>query len=146
MSLRLPVIPCTRRIVQAVLYESIAVAIVAPTLWLILGHPPGSSLVLTVLMSLIALAWNYGFNAVFEAWEARQSVKGRSFLRRLVHGAGFEVGLALILVPLMAWWLHLSLLEAFWADAGLIAFFFFYTVTFTWAFDRVFGLPQAAQP
>ena len=27
---------------------------------------------------------------------------------------------------------------------GLLAFFFVYAVAFTWAFDRVFGLPASA--
>ena len=34
--------------------------------------------------------------------------------------------------------------KAFVADLGLMAFFFFYTMAFTWAFDRVFGLPASA--
>ena len=32
----------------------------------------------------------------------------------------------------------------FRADLGLLAFFFFYAIAFTWAFDRVFGLPASA--
>lgn len=50
----------------------------------------------------------------------------------------------LILVPVMAWWLNITLLDAFLLDLGFLAFFFIYTVVFTWVFDRVFGLPQAA--
>ena len=137
--------PTTRRIVQAALYEGIAIAVVTPVLALAFSHPPGSAFVLSAVMSTIALAWNYLFNSVFERWEARQLVKGRSLARRFAHGVGFEGGLALILLPVMAWWLDVSLLEALIADLGLLAFFFVYTVAFTWAFDRVFGLPQSAQ-
>ena len=36
--------------------------------------------------------------------------------------------------------------EALLADIGIVLFFFFYTVAFTWGFDRVFGLPQSALP
>jgi uncharacterized membrane protein len=32
------------------------------------------------------------------------------------------------------------------AQAVVLVFFFVYAVGFTWAFDRVFGLPQAARP
>jgi uncharacterized membrane protein len=81
---------------------------------------------------------------VFERWEAQQIVKGRSLRRRLAHGVGFEVGLAVMLIPVMALWLTITLLEAFLADAGIMLFFFVYTMAFTWAFDRVFGLPQSA--
>ena len=38
----------------------------------------------------------------------------------------------------------MSLWEALVADIGILLFFLVYTVVFTWAFDRVFGLPQAA--
>jgi uncharacterized membrane protein len=137
--------PFTRRVVQAALYESIAIAVVTPTLALAFSHPPGSAFVLSAVMSSIALAWNYIFNSLFERWEARQTVKGRSPKRRFVHGLGFEGGLAIILAPVMAYWLDISLWAAFVADLGLLAFFFFYTVGFTWAFDRIFGLPQSAK-
>ena len=66
-------------------------------------------------------------------------------VRRIAHGIGFEGGLALILLPVMAYWLDVSLWAAFLADLGLLAFFFVYTVAFTWAFDRIFGLPLWAQ-
>jgi uncharacterized membrane protein len=137
--------PIRRRILQATLYEGIAIAIVTPTLALAFNHPPGSALALSAVMSTIALTWNYLFNAVFERWEARQTVKGRSLQRRIAHGLGFEGGLALILLPVMAWWLEVSLLEALVADLGLLLFFFCYTVAFTWAFDRIFGLPASAR-
>ena len=136
--------PTTRRVVQAALYESIAIAVVTPTLTLAFSHPPGSAFVLSAVMSTIALAWNYVFNSLFERWEARQTVKGRSLARRVAHGVGFEGGLAIILMPVMAYWLDISLWAAFVADLGLLAFFFVYTVAFTWAFDKVFGLPASA--
>ncbi len=137
--------PRMRRVVQAVLYESIAVAVMAPTLSLAFDQPAGSALGLSVLMSSIALAWNYLFNAAFEWWEARQSTKGRSLARRAAHGLGFEGGLALALVPVMAYWLEISLWQALLADLGILLFFLVYTVVFTWVFDKVFGLPASAQ-
>ena len=136
--------PTTRRLVQATLYESIAMAVVTPTLVLAFSHPAGSAFVLSAVMSAIALAWNYVFNTVFERWEVRQAIKGRSLARRIAHGVGFEGGLALILLPVMAYWLDVTLLAALVADMGLLAFFFVYTVAFTWAFDRMFGLPSSA--
>jgi uncharacterized membrane protein len=137
--------PVTRRLLQAVLYEGIAVAVVAPTLALIFRHEGGSALLLTVSMSTIALAWNYLFNSVFERWEARRGQVGRSWPVRALHALGFEGGLLVMLVPYMAWWLHVGLLEAFVADLGIFVFFLAYTAGFTWAFDRVFGLPVALQ-
>lgn len=137
--------PTTRRILQAVLYEGIAIAVVAPALAAFYAAPASSTFVLTVLMSTVALIWNYIFNALFERWESRQTVRGRSVWRRMAHGLGFEGGLALILVPLVSWWLAISAWEALLVDLSILLFFFVYTVAFTWAFDRVFGLPESAR-
>jgi uncharacterized membrane protein len=107
--------------------------------------PPASTWGLALVLSGIALTWNYAFNWLFERWESRQAVRGRSFFRRLTHGAGFEGGLVIILLPVMSLWLDISLTAALVANMGLLAFFFFYAIAFTWCFDRVFGLPASAQ-
>ena len=136
--------PITRRVLQALLYEIGAVSVVGPVLALTFDKPASSTFLLAVVLSAIALVWNYLFNAVFERWESRQVVKGRSFTRRLAHGAGFEGGLTLMLVPVMALWLDTTFVAAFLANLGLLAFFFVYAIGYTWAFDKVFGLPLSA--
>ncbi len=136
--------PVTRRVVQAVLYEFFAIAFVGPVLGWTFGEPVESTLLLAFVMSSVALAWNYVFNALFERWELRQVVRGRSLRRRLAHGLELEGGLTIMLVPIMAVWLDTTPLYAFVANLGLLAFFFCYAVGFTWVFDRVFGLPQSA--
>lgn len=138
--------PITRRVLQALLYEIGAVSVVGPVLALTFDKPASSTFLLAVVLSAIALVWNYLFNAVFERWESRQVVKGRSFTRRLAHGAGFEGGLTLMLVPVMALWLDTTFVAAFLANLGLLAFFFVYAIGYTWAFDKVFGLPLSALP
>lgn len=136
--------PKTRRVLQAILYEVFAIAFVGPVLSLAFDEPPSSTIMLAVFLSSIALAWNYIFNFLFEYWESRQLVKGRSLARRLAHGIGFEGGLTVLLIPIMSFWLHISALDAFVANLGLLVFFLVYAIAFTWVFDRVFGLPQSA--
>ena len=136
--------PTQRRVLQAVLYELFAILVVGPVLGWLFNEPMDSSLALAVVLSTIALSWNYVFNTLFERWEARQAVRGRSWQRRLAHGAGFEGGLTVLLVPVMAWWLDTTAWQALLANLGLLLFFFVYAVGFTWAFDRVFGLPASA--
>jgi uncharacterized membrane protein len=136
--------PTRRRVLQALLYEVFAIAFVGPVLGWAFDKPQASTFLLAVMLSSIALYWNYVFNALFEKWESGQFVKGRSFARRFAHGAGFEGGLTVLLVPVMAYWLETSFLTAFLANLGLLAFFFVYAMGFTWAFDKVFGLPQSA--
>ena len=138
--------PITRRVVQALLYEIGAIALTSPIIGFAFDTSASSAPTLAAIMSTIALAWNYVFNAIFERWESRQIVKGRSIWRRLAHGIGFEGGLVLMLVPLMAFWLDISFVDAFIAEIGLLLMFFVYAITFTWAFDKVFGLPESALP
>lgn len=138
--------PRTRRVLQAVLYEVFAVALVTPLIAIFFDEGQGSALGLSVLMSSIALSWNYVFNALFECWERGQATKGRSPLRRLVHGIGFEGGLGVFLIPVMALWLHIALWQALLTELGFLALFMVYTVAFTWCFDRLFGLPESARP
>lgn len=136
--------PITRRVLQAVLYEVIAIAAVGPALSFAFHKPQASTFGLAVVLSTIALTWNYAFNWIFERWESRQTVRGRSLARRLAHGAGFEGGLVVILLPVMSLWLDISPAAALVANLGLLVFFFVYAIAFTWAFDRVFGLPASA--
>jgi uncharacterized membrane protein len=136
--------PTIRRILQAILYEVIAIAFVGPVLSFAFHKPQVSTFGLAAALSAIALSWNYVFNWLFERWESRQAMRGRSLARRLAHATGFEGGLAVILVPVMSLWLDISPSAAFAANLGLLAFFFIYAIAFTWAFDRVVGLPVSA--
>lgn len=133
-----------RRVIYVGLYELIAIA-VSSQIFILTGQDGLSSGVMAVAASLIAVTWNVTFNYLFEYWESRQSVKGRSIWRRTAHAIGFEGGLGLILIPIMAWWFNISLWAATVMEAGLLIFFLIYTWAFTWCFDRIFGLPASAQ-
>lgn len=135
-----------RKVVYVTLYEAIAIAAASLGLVWMSGSGLVHSGVLAVASSAIAVVWNLAYNTAFEAWEARQPVRGRSALRRVAHAVGFEGGLALILVPLFAWWLAVGLWEALLMDLGLLLFFLVYTYVFNWSFDRAFGLPASAAP
>lgn len=133
-----------RKIVYVSLYEIIAIVCSTWGLAVMSGHGLADSGGVAVAASCIAVVWNLVFNTLFEAWEARQRVRGRSVARRVAHAIGFEGGLIAALVPLMAWWFGISLLQALLLDLGLVLFFLIYTFVFSWCFDRVFGLPASA--
>lgn len=135
-----------RKAVYVVLYEGFAIVGASWGLALLSGSGLGPAGVAAVMASAIAVIWNLVFNHLFEAWEARQAVKGRGVWRRVAHAVGFEIGLLAALVPLFAWWLDVSLWHALVMDVALAVFFLCYTFVFTWAFDRVFGLPASALP
>lgn len=97
-----------------------------------------------MVLSSIALTWNYAFHSLFECREARQAVRGRSVPRRFAHETGFEDAPAVILTPVMSLWLGISPAAAFAANLALLVFFFVYADVSTCALDRVFGLPASA--
>ncbi|MDB5941064.1 MAG: bacterial Transrane Pair family protein [Ramlibacter sp.] len=134
-----------RKIFYVGSFELFAIAISSTLLKLLSGSPVASAGTAAVASSAIALLWNLVYNGLFERWEARQSRKGRSLARRAAHALGFEAGLVLMLVPLFAWVLDVTLREALLYNLGMIAFFLAYTFLFNLAFDRVFGLPISAQ-
>ncbi|MFP5467025.1 MAG: PACE efflux transporter [Gammaproteobacteria bacterium] len=134
-----------RKIVYVTLYELIAIAASTAGLMLLSSSSVGHAGVAAVAASVIAVVWNFVFNTLFERWEARQAERGRSVWRRIAHAIGFEGELVFSLVPLFAWWLDISLWQAFMLDLGLIVFFLIYTFVFNLAFDKVFGLPASAQ-
>ncbi|MBL7087617.1 PACE efflux transporter [Acidovorax sp.] len=135
-----------RRVLYVTLYELIAIVVATFGLAVLTGQSAAHSGVASVAASVIAVAWNLLFNWVFERWEARQAVRGRTVWRRMAHAVGFEGGLVFTLVPLFAWWFDVTLWQAFVMDLALIVFFLVYTFVFNWGFDRVFGLPASAQP
>jgi uncharacterized membrane protein len=134
-----------RKFVYVTLYEAIAIAVCSVAFALWSGQGLWRASALSAAASAVAVAWNLVFNTAFEAWEARQPVRGRSLARRAAHALGFEGGLVLFLVPLIAWWLQVGLWQALMMDLALVLFFLVYTFAFNWAFDHTFGLPASAR-
>jgi uncharacterized membrane protein len=134
-----------RKIVYVVSFELIAIVLASTLVRALSDSPLSAAGITAVASSAIAMAWNYVYNTLFEAWEARQARKGRGLLRRAVHAIGFEAGLVTMLVPLFAWVLGISLLAALLLNAAMIVFFLVYGFVFNLVFDRVFGLPLSAQ-
>lgn len=134
-----------RRVVYVGLYELIAVVLTSWLLAAMSGGEAKDSLWLAVAISLLAIIWNLIFNSLFERWEAQRGKTGRSLALRIGHALGFEGGLLLSLIPLVAWWYSVSLWQALVMDIGLLVFFLLYTFVFNWAFDLVFGLPASAR-
>jgi uncharacterized membrane protein len=133
-----------RKVVYLSLYEGLAILCSSVGLSWMSGEQLSHSGMLAVLMSTVALAWNFVYTLAFEHWESRQATSGRSLRRRIVHAIGFEGGLIAVLVPVVAWWMDVSLWQALVMDLALATYFLVYAFAFNWAFDRLFGLPTSA--
>ena len=135
-----------RKLVYVVGYELIGVVVSAACLAIMGGSHASVTGPLAVVISTTAATWNVLYNTLFEAWERTRADKGRSMLRRVLHAAGFQLSLVCMLIPLISWWMDVSLLKAASMEAVLLIFFPIYTFVYTWAFDRIFGLPSRGEP
>lgn len=134
-----------RKLFHATLYEVIAIIVVTLAMRWLSDKGTAQAGGLALSTSVMALVWNMVFNTLFERWERKQARRERTMARRAAHAIGFEGGLVLMTVPVIAWWLDMSWWQALVTDLGLVVFFLFYTFTFNWAFDHVFGPPDSAR-
>jgi len=125
----------TERMVHAVGYEIFAVLLCAPLLSWIMGKSLATAGTLAVTLSLIAMAWNMVYNALVDRFVATPRIQWKA-PARLVHGLGFEAGLVVWCLPVAAWMLEISLLQAFMVELGFFVIILPYTVVYNWAFDR----------
>ncbi|RSB76555.1 PACE efflux transporter [Burkholderia multivorans] len=132
-----------RRVVYVMMFEALGVLIASTVLGALSGASVETSGLLGVMISTTGVTVNFVYNLAFEAWERRRAATTRTVGRRVVHAVGFQVALVTFLIPLIAWWLDVSLLQAFLFDAVLIVFFPIFTFVYNWSFDCVFGLPDA---
>ncbi|AUU09070.1 hypothetical protein MC51_007475 [Serratia marcescens] len=135
-----------RKLVYVTAYEIIGMAISALGLALLSGHAPSSTGPLAVVITTIAVSWNFIYNYLFEWWESRQLSRTRTLKRRILHAVGFQLTLVVYLIPLIAWWMGITLWQALLLDMTLIVIIPCYTFLFNWAFDKLFGLPASALP
>lgn len=135
-----------RRIVYLTLFEGFGILITGTSFASVAGSSADRAGAAAIFTSLVAVGWNAVYNWLFERWEVRQTQRGRSPLRRVMHAVGFEGGLVIFLVPMIALTLRVSLVEAFVMDIGLTVFFLVYAYLFNLIFDSIFGLPASALP
>jgi uncharacterized membrane protein len=131
-----------RRIIHTVSFEVIGLIIAVPLFAWIFKDGLTHIGIMTIVMSLIAMVWNMTFNKIFERWEARQTSPHRTVMRRVTHALGFEGGLLVATLPLITWWMHMTLWHAFLTDLSFMLFFLVYGFFFNWGFDRIFGQPR----
>ncbi|MDO7210613.1 PACE efflux transporter [Acinetobacter nosocomialis] len=134
-----------RRIVYVSSYEIIGMVISSVGLALLAGDSVEHTGPLSVMITTIAVTWNFIYNILYEKWEAQQENKSRTVKRRIAHAIGFQITLVMFLIPLIAWWMDISLVAAFWLDVAFIIIIPIYTFIFNWTFDKLFGLPASAQ-
>lgn len=133
------------RIRQSVLFEVIALAIVTPAGAWVYGTSLIDFGIAGAATATIAMVWNYVFNLAFDRAMLRfTGSTGKRLRTRIAHALLFEAGLCCLLVPFVAWYLALSLLDALIIDLSLVGFYLVYAFAFNWLYDIVFPIPGAS--
>jgi uncharacterized membrane protein len=139
------------RIRHAILFEVVGLALIIPLGTVAFGLHASDMGVIGVGSAVAATAWNYVYNLGFD--HAMQRMAGhtrKGLLLRVAHAMLFEAGLLVILLPPIAWYLGIGLVEAFVMDLAIAAFYVAYAFVFNLAYDRAFLLQSwgevAAQP
>jgi uncharacterized membrane protein len=130
------------RIRHAVMFEAIALILVAPSGGAAFGVGMGDFGVVAGVCTMIAMLWNYLYNLGFD--HALLRLRGgveKTVRLRVAHAVLFEAGLLVALVPFIALYLRVGLWEAFVMDVALAAFYLVYAFAFNLAYDRVFPVP-----
>ncbi len=125
-----------RRIVHALSYEIILLVIIAVALSFIFRVPMEVTGTLGIAMAVTSVIWNMIFNHFFEKYEAKRKLK-RTFGVRVLHAIGFEGGLMLVTIPMVAYAMNMSLGQAILLDLSMTTCILVYTFIFQWCYDHI---------
>lgn len=124
------------RMFHALLFEVLAIGISAPLAAWITGETILSMGILTAIIATIAVLWNMVYNWLFDRLQTRHRFE-RTLWVRAIHSVGFELGLIIIVIPLVAWWLDTTLWHALVLDIGLVLFYMPYAFVFNLCYDKI---------
>ena len=125
-----------RRLIHAISYEVILLVIIAIALSFIFSMPLEVTGILGVIMAVISVIWNMIFNHYFEKVEHKYQWK-RTIPVRILHAIGFEGGLMLATIPIIAYMMKMSFIDSLILDFGLTMCILVYTFIFQWCYDLI---------
>lgn len=133
----------TDRIRHALGFEIIGLLIFAPLASMVFDYELHLMGVMALVGSIVATIWNYFYNVLFDRalLLLRGSVQ-KTVGIRVLHAVLFEGGLLLLFLPVIAWYLDITLWEALEMDMAMAAFYLFYAFVYNWLYDKLFPLPK----
>ncbi|WP_144210570.1 PACE efflux transporter [Shewanella donghaensis] len=124
------------RVFHSVLFEVLAVTLSIAGLAIFTDHDVASLSGTMIVIASIAMVWNYAFNWVFDLYVKGDKTK-RTFSMRIFHVSLFEAGLLVLTIPVMAYFLSVSLWNAFLMDLGVTIFITIYAFLFNLSYDHI---------
>lgn len=134
------------RLRHAISFEVIALILVIPAGAILFNVPLHDFGVVGIVSATLATLWNLGYNVLFDlALKRLTGTTLKSRIVRVLHALVFEAGLLMVLLPFIAWYLGISLWDAFVLDIALAAFYLVYSYVFNLIYDTLFPLPEWSQ-
>ena len=131
------------RIRHALSFEIIGILLATPLGAFVFHLDAGDSAVIVIGSATAAMVWNYIYNLGFDhAMQALRGTTQKTLAIRIAHAVLFELGLLLMLMPAIAFYLGISLWQALVMDIAFALFYMGYALVFNWAYDRLFPLPE----
>ena len=128
------------RVIHMIGFEVFGILIFTPFAMLVLNESIFNIGVMAIVISLMAMVWNFIYNYIFDLVES--SLDGhrstRKISMRLLHALLFEVGLLIVTVPLVAYWLEMNLVAALLVDIGFVVFYLVYAFFYNYIFDKIY--------
>ena len=135
------------RILHAVLFEFGALLVSSIVVKLV-SHNADNQTAFTVaiVLACMAICLNFLFNFMFDKiFTGKRQERGWAF--RLFHTTAFEAFLLLFTVPMVAYIVNLTWLQAFVADMAMTFAVMVYAFVFNWIYDHTrlkFVVPESA--
>lgn len=134
------------RIRHAVSFEIIGLVLVTPAGAALFDMPMHDIGTVAIVGATLATVWNYIYNLAFDHAMLRLAGHVRKSVGlRVLHALLFEAGLLAGLLPFIAWYLGVTLWQAFVMDLSFALFYLVYAFGFNWAYDVVFPVPARVQ-
>lgn len=136
------------RLRHALSFEIIALLLIVPLGAQVFQMPMQDIGVVGVVSATLATFWNFAYNYFFDL--GLQRFTGTTLKTggiRVLHAVLFELGLLIVLMPFIAWYLGIPLWQALVMDLSFALFYMVYAFGFNWAYDKLFPLQEwAADP
>lgn len=127
------------RVRHALLFECVALALVIPVGAHLFGLHTEDMGIIGIGGAVTATVWNYLYNLGFDhALRRLTGSVSKTVGMRVLHTLLFEAGLQVVLLPAIAWYLRVSIPQAFSMSFSLALFYLVYAFFFNIAYDWIF--------
>lgn len=139
------------RLRHSVIFELILLAICVPLFSWLFNKPTHQIGILSIILSLTAMLWNYIYNILFDYGlkHSGRQLYPRPLSLRIIHAVLFELGLLFVSIPAAMYVMDFSFLQALSIDLLFIIMVPIYTIIYNYIYDMVFpvtGLKGECSP